>query len=42
MTSLKTILGPFTFNNPLCNASGVYSRTINEISTIFLSNTVLV
>lgn len=38
MTSLKTMLGPFKFNNPLCNASGVYSRTINEISTIFLSN----
>tara|TARA_B100000073_G_C23713321_1_gene565022 strand:- start:1021 stop:1968 length:948 start_codon:yes stop_codon:yes gene_type:complete len=38
MTSLKTVLGPFNFINPICNASGVYSRTINELSTMFLSN----
>ena len=38
MSSLKTMLGPFNFVNPLCNASGVYSRTITELSTMFLSN----
>ena len=26
MTSLKTALGPLKFSNPLCNASGVYSK----------------
>ena len=39
MTSLKTALGSLKFSNPLCNASGVYSKTINELSEIFLSNT---
>ena len=35
---LKTRLGSLKFTNPIYNASGVYSRTYNELNSMFLTH----